>query len=298
VRWWLAFASRAGQAIRPCGEKLAPTAHLRFDGGTADALPPRPKSPRLITDPLFYLLAAVAVILLGLSKGGFFGLGVMALPLMSIQVPPLQAAAIILPTVLAQDALTVWTYRRDWSPWNLRIMIPSMAAGIAIAGLFAASLTAGHIRLAVGLIAAAFVLRHWVGSRFEQWSPRPGPLSGVLFGALGGFTTMLANAGGPAWQLHLLPQRLDKLTYVGTFTILFAASNLLKIPAYGALGQLTRDNLMIGAALLPVAVMANYAGIWLVRRTPTDLFYRIVYVLMFLIAVELIRSSLSELLRP
>src|SRR5215831_14260902 len=58
--------------------------------------------------------------------------------------PPLQAAAIILPTVLAQDALTVWTYRREWSPWNLMIMIPSMAAGIAVAGLFAAALTAAH----------------------------------------------------------------------------------------------------------------------------------------------------------
>ena len=51
---------------------------------------------------------------------------------------------------------------------------------------------------------------------------------------MGGFTTMLANAGGPAWQMHLLPQRLDKLTYVGTFTLLFAASNLMKIPALAA----------------------------------------------------------------
>ena len=200
--------------------------------------------------------------------------------------------------MLAQDALTVWTYRRDWSAWNLRIMIPSMAAGIAIAGLFAASLSAAHIRLAIGLIAAAFVLRHWLGRHFESWSPRPGVVSGVVFGVLGGFTTMLANAGGPAWQMHLLPQRLDKLTYVGTFAMLFAASNVLKIPAYGALGQLTRENLAIGSALLPLAVLANYAGIWLVRRTPTELFYRIVYVLMFVIAVELIRSSISDLLRP
>ena len=156
----------------------------------------------MITDPLFYLLATVAVILLGLSKGGFFGLGVMALPLMSLEVPPLQAAAIILPTVLAQDALTVWTYRRDWSAWNLKIMIPSMAAGIAVAGLFAASLSAAHIRLAIGLIAGIFVLRHWLGTRFERLAPQPGLLTGVLFGVIGGFTTMLANAGGPAWQMH------------------------------------------------------------------------------------------------
>ena len=250
----------------------------------------------MIADPLFYLLAVVAVILLGLSKGGFFGVGVMALPLMSLFVPPLQAAAIILPVVLAQDALTVWTYRRDWSAWNLKIMIPSMAAGIAAAGLFAASLTAAHIRLVIGIIAGMFVLRHWLGARFDRLATRPDMLTGVIWGAVGGFTTMLANAGGPPWQIHLLPQRLDKFTYVGTFTMLFAASNLMKIPAYGALGQLTGENLLIGTVLLPLAVIANYAGIWLVRRTPTELFFRIVYVLMFLIAIELIRSGLVEML--
>ncbi len=58
---------------------------------------------------------------------------------------------------------------------------------------------------------------------------------------------MLANAGGPAWQMHLLPQQLDKLTYVGTLTMLFAVSNLMKIPAYATIGQLTCDNLAVGA---------------------------------------------------
>src|SRR5262247_4619833 len=219
----------------------------------------------------------------------------MALPLMSLFVPPLQAAAILLPTVLAQDALTIWTYRRDWSAWNLKIMIPSMVIGIVIGSLFAASLSPAHIRLAIGLIAAAFVLRYWLNRRFERLATHANTFTGVGFGAIGGFTTMLANAGGPAWQMHLLPQRLDKLTYVGTFTMLVAASNLMKIPAYGALGQLTGENLAIGAILLPLAVIANYAGIWLVRRTPTELFYRIAYVLMFVISLELIRSGLAEM---
>src|SRR6266852_2516066 len=256
-----------------------------------------PLHPPVITDPLFYLLSVVAVILLGISKGGFLGLGVMSLPLMSLSVPPLQAAAIILPTMLAQDVLTVWTYRRDWSAWNLKIMIPSMTAGIAIAGLSAASLSAAHVRLAIGLIAGAFVLRHWLGTLFERLAPRPSTLTAILFGAIGGFTTMLANAGGPAWQMHLLPQRLDKFTYVGTFAMLFAASDVLKIPAYGALGQLTLENLAIGVLLLPVAVASNYAGIWLVRKTPAEMFFRIAYLLMFVISVELIRGALAQLLR-
>jgi len=44
-------------------------------------------------------------------------------------------------------------------------------------------------------------------------------------------------------------------------------------------------------------VVANYAGIWLVRRTPTELFYRIAYVLMFFISIELIRNALTEMMR-
>ena len=81
----------------------------------------------------------------------------------------------------------------------------------------------------------------------------------------------------------------------GTLTMLFAISNVMKLPAYAMLGQLTVDNLLVGAVLLPAALVANYAGLWLVRRTPAGLFFRIAYVLMFLIAVELIRGALTEM---
>ena len=249
----------------------------------------------LLANPLFVFAAVVAVTLLGISKGGFFGLGVMALPLLSLVVHPLQAAAILLPTAIAQDMLTIWTYRRNWSAWNLKIMIPAMTVGIVAAWLLAAGLSAAHIRLIVGLIAALFVIRQWLGARLERWVPEPNTATGAIFGAIGGFTTMLANAGGPAWQIHLLPQKLDKLTYVGTVTILFAVSNLIKIPAYGTLGLFTWDNLIAGLAVLPVALATNYLGIWLVRRTSPELFFRIAYVLMFFIAVELIRGAVVEL---
>ena len=44
---------------------------------------------------------------------------------------------------------------------------------------------------------------------------------------------------------------MDKLTYVGTVTILFASSNVIKVPAFATLGYLTWDNLLVGSALLP-----------------------------------------------
>src|SRR4029078_8686782 len=93
----------------------------------------------LLADPIVMAVAVIGVCLLGISKGGFLGLGVMALPLMSLFVPPLQAAPIILPTALGPDCLTLWVYRREWSAWNLKIMLPSMFAGMFIAWLLAAS---------------------------------------------------------------------------------------------------------------------------------------------------------------
>jgi uncharacterized membrane protein YfcA len=259
---------------------------------------PRRRVPvELLADPMFMAVAVLGVCLLGMSKGGFLGLGVMALPLMSLFVPPLQAAAIILPTAIAQDFLTLWIYRREWSAWNIKIMLPSMFCGMFIAWLLAASLSAAHIRLAIGLIATLFVLRHWTAKYLEHWTPKPNVATGIIFGTLGGVTTMLANAGGPAWQIHLLPQKLEKLPYIGTVSILFAASNLVKIPGFFTLGFLTRDNLLIGLTLVPIAIASNYAGIWTVRRVSTEMFFRIAYVLMFVIAVELMRSSILELWR-
>jgi uncharacterized membrane protein YfcA len=249
----------------------------------------------LLTDPTFMAVAVIGVCLLGISKGGFLGLGVMALPLMSLFVPPLQAAAIVLPTAVAQDVLTLWAYWRQWSAWNLKIMLPSMMVGMFAAWLIAASLSATHIRLAIGLIAALFVVRHWLASRFERFVPRPSIAGGIVFGMIGGVTTMLANAGGPAWQMHLLPQKIDKVPYVGTMAVLFAASNVVKIPGFATLGFLTRENLLVGLALIPIAILSNFAGIWLVRRTSNEMFFRIAYVLMFFIALELIRGSVMEL---
>ncbi len=240
-------------------------------------------------------VAVLGVCLLGISKGGFLGLGVMALPLMSLFVPPLQAAAIILPTALAQDAVTLWAYWRHWSAWNLKLMLPAMLGGMFIGWLIAASLSAAQIRLAVGLIATLFVLRHWLGGLFERYAPKPNAVTAMTFGTLGGVTTMLANAGGPAWQIHLLPQRIDKMRYVGTIAVLFAASNVVKVPGFATLGYLTPENLLVGCALVPMAIVANYAGIWLVRRTSQELFFRIAYLLMFLVAIELMRSSVTEL---
>ena len=101
----------------------------------------------VITDPLFYAFAVPAVVFLGLSKGGFSGIGMVSTPLLAIIMSPLEAAAILLPIILVQDVVSVWVYRRVWDPWNLKVMIPGcvvgVGAGLAARGLCVATARSG-----------------------------------------------------------------------------------------------------------------------------------------------------------
>ena len=101
----------------------------------------------MITDPLFYLLAIPSVILLGLGKGGFAGLGMISVPLLTFSVPTLQGAAILLPILITQDIISVWAYRRTWSGWNLKVLIPGGAIGMVVGTLFAQYVSNAAIEL-------------------------------------------------------------------------------------------------------------------------------------------------------
>lgn len=245
----------------------------------------------VITDPLFYLVAIPAVTLLGLSKGGFAGLGMISTPLVALVVPPLQGAAILLPILICQDAISVWIYRRHWNAWNLKVLVPGSVLGIGTAGLFASHVSNAAIELSVGGIGLCFVLYMWLRPyiwRASAKAYRPNAAMGVLCGLLAGFMSTLIQVGTPPYQIHVLPQRLDKLTLVGTTVMFFAFMNLIKIVPYFALGQFSSRSLATSLALLPLAVAANFLGIWLVLKTPTEQFYRIAYLLMLLISLALL----------
>ena len=86
------------------------------------------------------------------------------------------------------------------------------------------------------------------------------------------------------------------LMFVGTTTIFFAAVNLMKIVPYFMLAQFSAKNLSTSLALLPIAVAANFAGIWLVKTAPTAHFYRITYILLFILGSILLWQGASHFL--
>lgn len=246
-------------------------------------------------DVWFYAAAIAAVTSLGLSKGGFAGVGQIATPLLAMFLPPLQAAALLLPIMILQDAMSIWVYRREWDAWNLRVMLPGALVGVGAAWLLAAHVSDAVVRLGVGLISVAFVLHGWLAS-----APRvrhaPTTAAGTFWGAIAAFTSTMCQAGGPPFQIFVLPQRLKKLTYVGTVTIFFAAVNALKVVPFFALGQFTTENFATTLWLIPLAVATNLLGVWLVRITPTVVFYRIAHVLIFLISLQLIWAGATDLI--
>jgi len=249
----------------------------------------------VFSDPLFLSTATIAVLLVGLAKGGFSGIGMAATPLLALTMPPLRALAILLPILMMQDVISVWWYRHDWDGWNVKVMLPGAVIGVALAGLLAAVVPDNLVRLLIGVIGVVFILNVWFG----RMPPprRPSALSGVFWGAGAGFTSAIASAGMPPFAVHILPQRMDKMRFVGTVTIFFAAVNLLRVFPYFALGELNGRNLMISLALMPLAIASNFLGFWLVQRIPTGPFYRITYALMFLISAVLLVQGAVGLAR-
>ena len=237
----------------------------------------------------------MAVLLVGLAKGGFSGIGMAAAPLLALTMPPLKALAILLPILMMQDVISVWWYRHDWDGWNVKVMLPGAVIGVGLAWALASVVPDNVVRLLIGIIGVVFILNIWFGKMPPP--RRPSALSGVFWGAGAGFTSAIASAGSPPFSVHVLPQRMDKMRLVGTVTMFFAAVNLMRVVPYFALGELNRSSLMISLALMPLAIASNFLGFWLVQRIPTGPFYRISYALIFVISAVLLVQGAVGLAR-
>lgn len=237
-----------------------------------------------------YLALILATFLLGLSKGGFSGLGMAAMPVVTLVAPPVQAAAILLPIIMLQDLISLAAYRGRWDGRNLACLLPGASVGIGLGYLFAAEVSQQAVLLSVGVISVAFGLSRLVMVRgVSAARPRdPEPFRGFLCGAASGFTSMITHAGGPPFQIFVMPQRLSRDVFVGTSVAYFAVVNLIKVPPFIALGQLDWQTLAISARLAPVALASSWLGLVLVRRTSPERFFGIVNWLLVILGLKLI----------
>ena len=253
----------------------------------------------LLSDPWFYAASIPAVVLVGLSKGGFGGaMALIGLPLMALIMSPVQAAAILLPILIVMDIVSLWAWRGKYDRPTLVYMLPGAMVGIAVGWATAALVTAGMVRLIVGIVALLFFLRWAVGKlrRAAETTGKHGAVRATFWGAISGFTSFVAHAGGPPYQVYALPLRQAPAIFAGTSVIFFAIVNAVKLVPYFALGQFDTTNLMASAVLMPVAPLATLAGAWIVKRMRAEIFYPLMYAMVLIVSLKLIYDGVGDML--
>ena len=246
------------------------------------------------TDPLGIAVALLAAAIIGLAKGGLSGLGMLAVPVLALVMSPVQAAAIVLPVLIASDIVSVVTW---WKAWDLRtfgLMMPGAVAGIALGWATASYVSDDMVRLIVGLISLWFVLR-WLMQSKAARAARTGQHAGKasFWGAVMGYTSFVSHSGGPPFQIYALPLGLDPKTYTGTNVLTFTTVNLVKLVPYYFLGQLAAGNLISSAALMPVSIAFTFIGAIIIRRMKAEVFYPLTYAMVGLVGVKLVWDGLS-----
>jgi uncharacterized membrane protein YfcA len=252
----------------------------------------------LITDLWFYAAAIPAVLLYGISKGGFGGgLGVIAVPLMALIISPVQAAAILLPVLCVMDLVALWKFRGRWIWPELRILLPASLIGILIGTLLFEYMSDSLIRLIVGVVAVSFTAHYWISKRRsgnEGLADFPRSF-GVIGGSVAGFTSFVAHSGGPPLNMYLLRRPLGRTDFAATAVVFFAVVNYVKLAPYAWLGQFDADNLATSAVLMILAPIGVLTGVWLHKRVSDHIFFMFVYVLLFVIGLKLVYDGVTGL---
>ena len=246
-----------------------------------------------------------AAVLVGFAKTALGGVGLVSVALFASVLPARQSTGALLLLLLVGDVVAVLVYRRhaDWQA--LLRLVPSVLVGVVLGVAFLAMAGNGTVRRTIGVVLLALVAVHLLQRRqlrLRELDPElagrrttsspsspPRAVPAALYGGLAGFTTMVANAGGPVMALYLLAARLDKLVFLGTSAWFFLVVNAAKVPFSVALGLIDRPTLLLDAALAPVVLVGAALGLLVVKRIPQARFEQVVLALTVLAAVNLLR---------
>ena len=246
-----------------------------------------------VADPWFYAVAVPAVLLTGLSKSGFAtGFGSLATPMIALTLPAPQAAAIMLPLLLAMDATGLQQLWRERERALVRRLVPWGVLGVGLGTLLFGLLSAKAVAGLLGALTLGFLAQRLFLAPRADAPPAPAWV-GSVSATVSGLTSFVAHAGGPPIIAYLLPMRMAPQVLSATMAVYFAVINLVKLVPYAALGLMDLRNLATSLLLLPLAPLGVWAGVWLVRRVSSTWFYRLAYLGMFLTGTKLLWDGLK-----
>ena len=234
------------------------------------------------------LILALIALLVGCSKGGVPGLGILVVPLMADIFPAKISTGVLLPMLLMADGFAVVYYHRN-ADWKLlRQLLPASIVGIALSSVVLNHLNDRQVKTTIGLIillmALTMILREM--GALSKNMPKSYLLTWVV-GIAVGSATMLANAAGPIAGIYLLALGMEKKEYIGTQAWFFLLINAIKIPFSVHLGLISGASLWINAQCLPLIILGVFIGIYIVKKISPIVFSRLVLVLAIISALRM-----------
>ena len=240
------------------------------------------------------ILLVIAALIVGMSKGGLASAAAIAVPMLALFMNPVKAAAMLLPVYIVTDWIGVWLYRHHYSTRNLTILIPSILLGVAVATVITPYTPEAALLIFTGGIGLWFCWRAWRKRGVQDpVAARVGP--GIFWGTLTGIASFITHSGAPPSQAFLLPQKLPKLEFAGTVAISFAVGNLVKLPAYAAIGQLEGLNWTLIGGLAATGVVGTVLGRWLTHLMPERIYMRVIQGMLFVLSVILLIRGTMDL---
>lgn len=239
---------------------------------------------------LFWGLASLAALCIGLTKAGFGGCGLIAVLLMAEVLPAKESTGAVLPMLIAADLMAIGIYRKH-ANWRVLFgLLPTTCLGL-LTGWFLMKRVPDHLFSHV----MGWMILVMTGVVFWQRLDRR-ILSGImhhpalatLSGFAAGITTMMANAGGPAMTFYLLAKNFDKMAFVGTCAWFFFLTNLTKVPLSWNLGLITTSSLILNLELLPAVIAGMVLGRYLLGKIAQATFEWLLLVMSLAVALRMI----------
>lgn len=230
-----------------------------------------------------FVALAGAAALVGFSKTAVSGANTVSLAVFAAVLPARESTGVLLPILIVGDTIAVLTYRRHAHWPTLWRLFPAVAAGVVAGTVFMLWADDGAVRVSIGsillLMAGVTIWRRRSAPQEdtpEETASLKGRVKARSYGVLGGFTTMVANAGGPVMSLYLLSAGFRKLGFLGTSAWFFLIVNTTKVPFSVGLGLIDLDSLRLDALLVLFVLPGALIGKLCVDRIDQRVFERLV----------------------
>ncbi|PFG41508.1 hypothetical protein ATJ88_0147 [Isoptericola jiangsuensis] len=231
-----------------------------------------------------WAVVVLVALLVGFSKTALGGLGMVAAALTALVIPAKDSTGAVLLLLITGDLVAIWAYRKHADLRVIGRLLVPVLCGVALGAVFLVHVSDDVMRRTIGAILLALLVLNVWRDRLRTDTR----VATVGYGGLAGFTTMVANAGGPPMSLYLLGSRFEKWRFLGTTAWFFCTVNLIKLPVAVGVGIVRLDTVALWAVLAPVVLLGTWVGRRVIGHVDQRLFERLVTVMVAVGALNLL----------